>query len=100
MLFACRIAFAGTPCRRAIESSVSPCATMIAVPPSQLQFCAAGAGWRGYDDVLTEPVTSWRAGACEPPTPALPPYDGSGSAECSTLCDGAGCTEPVISFEA
>src|SRR5215217_2006681 len=93
MLFACMMADAGTPWRREIVSMFSPCATMIAVPPSQLQFCG---GWRGCDE--TEPVTSWRAGGWDVP----PPYEGAGSAEVSTFCVGAGCgrIEPVTSLEA
>ena len=88
------IADAGTPWRREMVSMVSPCATMMAVPPSQLQ-AGAGCFWC----VETEPVTYWRAGV---PMPAEPPYVGGASAEVSTLCvgAGAGCTEPVTSGDA
>jgi len=56
MLFAWRIAEVGTWWRREIISIVSPCATMMAVPPSQLQ---PGAG-DGRGVVVTEPVYSVR----------------------------------------
>ena len=52
MLLACMMTDAGTPWRRAMVSMVSPDATVIAVPPSQLQLA---------DDVVlrsTDPVSS------------------------------------------
>ena len=104
MLLACRIACGGTPWRRAIESMVSPCATMMAVPPSQLQFCGGGAGWRGCDELWIEPVTSCArrrlvgadAARCrrksEPEAPRSRP--------CATarLARARACTEPVMSL--
>ena len=41
MLLACMMAETGTPCWREIISSVSPGATVIGVPPSQVQVAAA-----------------------------------------------------------
>jgi hypothetical protein len=62
MLLACMIAATGTPWRREIVSMFSPCATTMAVPPSQLQFCC-GAGARGGGAAGgTEPVYSGRPG--------------------------------------
>src|SRR5882757_7058385 len=59
MLFACMIAETGTPWRCAMLSMLSPGATVTAVPPSQLQFDAAGFG----GGAATDPVTSGVAGA-------------------------------------
>ena len=103
MLFACRIA---APARRDGAKSmsiVSPCATTMAVPPSQLQFCAGGCGLARRDERRD------RAGIFG----TLPAADScrcrrrrhrsrsAASAEVSTLCVGAACwrTEPVTSLE-
>ena len=51
MLLACMMAETGTPCWREIISSVSPGATVIGVPPSQVQVGGGGAA-------ASDPVTS------------------------------------------
>jgi len=48
MLLACMMAETGTPCWREIISSVSPGATVIGVPPSQVKR-GGGGGGRGGD---------------------------------------------------
>ena len=61
MLLACMMTDAGTPWRRAMVSTVSPAATVTAVPPSQLQL---------PDDAglcSTDPVTSEAPGRPGPP---------------------------------
>src|SRR5260221_5323412 len=54
MLLACMMTDAGTPWRRAMVSTVSPAATVIAVPPSQLQL-PDDPGLRSTDPVTSEP---------------------------------------------
>ena len=44
MLLACMMRRAGTPCRRAIVSRVSPGSTVTGVPPSQVQAGGGGGG--------------------------------------------------------
>src|SRR4030095_12816709 len=67
-------------------SIVSPCAAMMAVPPSQLQLCAGACGCA-------------RGRGRHPPAEGGP--EGAASAELSTLWLGAaGRTEPVTSLEA
>src|SRR6516225_8893229 len=59
MALACTIAWTGTPCFRAMISSVSPGPTMTAVPPCQSQLPGAAAGAAaGIGAVRTAPVTS------------------------------------------
>src|SRR5256886_14831368 len=53
MLLACMMTDAGTPWRRAMVSTVSPAATVIAVPPSQLQL-PDDPGLRSTDPVTSE----------------------------------------------
>src|SRR5258708_40211602 len=71
MLFACMMAETGTPCWREIISSVSPGATVMGVPPSQVQ--AGGGGAAGI-----EPGTSALGWYDAMPCP--PPEDPCGSA--------------------
>src|SRR5258708_20322264 len=54
MLLACMLADAGLRWRRAMVSPVSPAATVIAVPPSQLQL-PDEPGLRSTDPVTSEP---------------------------------------------
>jgi|SRR6516162_9264041 hypothetical protein len=61
MLLACMMTDAGTPWRRAMVSMVSPDATVIAVPPSQLQLPDA-AGLRTTDPVTSEAARTPRDG--------------------------------------
>src|SRR5512145_3085899 len=102
-LLAWTMADAGTPLRRAMASMVSPGPTVIALPPSQLQFADAGAGLR-----TTEPLAT---GAPGPVAASLvagligcacPDWGASG--RLSTRPTGAACacgtpcaTEPVVS---
>ena len=72
MLLACMMTDAGTPWRRAMASMVSPAATVIALPPSQLQL---------PDDVglcSTDPVTSEAPGR---PGPAAVEFTATDVAE-------------------
>src|SRR5580704_12678611 len=88
--FACMIAADGTPYRRDSVSTVSPGATVTAVPPSQSQLCraAAGAG-------LTAPVISDDTGAgaglyeAMPVEPIAVP-GGSDNADCRPGGGGSG----------
>ena len=98
MLLACMMAETGTPCWREIISSVSPGATVIGVPPSQVQ--AGGGGAAG-----TEPVISVLRGSYDA-MPWPPPEDPCGStpARCgigrlSTWPAGVLCgIDPVVSL--
>src|SRR6516165_502534 len=82
MLLACMMTDAGTPWRRAMVSMVSPAATVIAVPPSQLQL---------PDDVgllrRTDPVTS----------EAAPEFAATDVAECDCgACAVCACGIPAV----
>src|SRR5208282_5601755 len=98
MLFACMMAATGTPCCRAIISSVSLGATVIGVPPSQVQVGGGGAAG-------SEPVISLFPGWYDPmprPPPELP--SGSLLARCgmdrlSTRLVEVPCgIDPVVSL--
>src|SRR6516162_6979615 len=88
MLLACMMTDAGTPWRRAMVSMVSPAATVIAVPPSQLQLPDAP-GLR-----TTDPVTSE---AAERPGAEFTATD---VAECACgICAVCACGSDAVSSE-
>src|SRR5437867_118096 len=97
MLLASMMADAGTPWRRAMESRVSPRATVTAVPPSQLHLPLAGlAALEAATSVPT--VALGRSELAE--APPLPRPACAGGASLSTRASGAACVcaiDPVAS---
>src|SRR5262249_15377577 len=83
MLLACMMTDAGTPWRRAMVSMVSPAATVIAVPPSQLQL-PDDVGLRSTDPVTSEPAPAFAA------TDGLMPQCGCGA------CAVCACGIPAV----
>src|SRR3989442_11791464 len=96
MLLASMMADAGTPWRRAMESSVSPRATVTAVPPSQPHLALAGLAGAGAA-ASAPTVALGRGELAEPP---LPRPACAGGASLSTRAAGAACVcaiDPVAS---
>src|SRR6516225_12225712 len=89
MLLACMITDAGAPWRRAMVSMVSPDATVIAVPPSQLQLPDA-AGLRTSDPVTSE----------APERPGAAEFTATDVAECGCgACAVCACGIDAVSSE-
>src|SRR5579864_4601128 len=87
--FACKIAWTGTPCLRAMPSRVSPGPTTTAVPPSQSQLPDAAAGATGaIGAVRTAPVTSGAVGGAYWYGGGAPIGGSTGAA---ATCRDAGC---------
>ena len=98
MLFASMMAATGTPWRREMLSSVSPRATMIGLPPSQVQV---GGGDAGVSDPVVSALPGWYDPMPRPPpevpSPLAPARCGIGRLSTPPL---APCgIEPVASRE-
>src|SRR6516164_1572832 len=91
MLLACMMTDAGTPWRRAMVSMLSPAATVIAVPPSQLQL-PDDVGLRSTDPVASDAAPEFAA------TDVLAPECGCGA--CALCACGIPAVGPGLLREA